>query len=333
MADEVQQAIQIMQLTGQGVGVLVRVGGFGLKWTIKGLVALTKWLNDRRIHHKTTGKQSFKTLNEFASRTGTPLEQVKITDDRVRKALVKDLKRNGVDFALYKDHNGQYSIFVKSANMATLKVGLEKVVAKFARQEQTQDQEPTPEQPAQEHEAQGQPSKAEQPTQETSEAVPDKDPEEPASTPAPEVPAQTAAVTAAQTARPVSENPTIDDAISITVGGDRISVASLQRSLGVSYTKAARMMDEMEERGIVGPLEGTQPRKVLVTREQWAEMKAQAEPTKDAPASEVKQSVKKLDRFDDRLKSAQAKAIKINAARAAEAARSVPHMTKSVPTR
>ncbi|MEG0018861.1 MAG: DNA translocase FtsK [Hydrogenoanaerobacterium sp.] len=41
----------------------------------------------------------------------------------------------------------------------------------------------------------------------------------------------------------------------------------------MGYARAARIVDEMEERGIVGTFEGSKPRAVLMTRQQWIEMK------------------------------------------------------------
>ena len=51
------------------------------------------------------------------------------------------------------------------------------------------------------------------------------------------------------------------------------STSMLQRKFKLGYSRAARLVDAMEERGIVGPFEGSKPRQVLITRQQWIEMK------------------------------------------------------------
>ncbi|WP_075887911.1 DNA translocase FtsK [Companilactobacillus crustorum] len=59
-----------------------------------------------------------------------------------------------------------------------------------------------------------------------------------------------------------------DDAVEMIVKGQSASVSMLQRRFAIGYNRAARMVDEMENKGIVGPSEGSKPRKVLITPEQ-----------------------------------------------------------------
>ncbi len=61
-------------------------------------------------------------------------------------------------------------------------------------------------------------------------------------------------------------------AIEVVVELGQASVSMLQRRLKLGYGRAARLVDQMEEKGVVGPFEGSKPRQVLVTKEQWQEM-------------------------------------------------------------
>lgn len=55
---------------------------------------------------------------------------------------------------------------------------------------------------------------------------------------------------------------------------EKASISALQRHLGLGFAKAGRLMDTLEEKGVVGPTEGSKPRKVLITKTQWYEMNA-----------------------------------------------------------
>ncbi len=64
----------------------------------------------------------------------------------------------------------------------------------------------------------------------------------------------------------------LPQAIEVVVEAGMASTSLLQRRLRLGYARAGRIIDEMEQRGIVGPHEGSKPRQVLITRQQWLEM-------------------------------------------------------------
>ena len=65
----------------------------------------------------------------------------------------------------------------------------------------------------------------------------------------------------------------LDAAIEVVLETGQASVSMLQRRLKLGYSRAARIVDQMEERGVVGPFEGSKPRQLLISREQWEELK------------------------------------------------------------
>ena len=68
----------------------------------------------------------------------------------------------------------------------------------------------------------------------------------------------------------------IPKAIEVVIEQGMASTTLLQRKLKLGYARAARIIDELAEKGIVGPYEGSKPRKVLITKEQWYEMQARS---------------------------------------------------------
>ena len=77
-------------------------------------------------------------------------------------------------------------------------------------------------------------------------------------------------------------------AIEVVVENQMASTTLLQRKLKLGYARAARLMDALEEKGIVGPFEGSKPRKVLISKQQWMEMNAlaNASPAREKPYGE-----------------------------------------------
>ncbi len=70
-----------------------------------------------------------------------------------------------------------------------------------------------------------------------------------------------------------SDEDIIDRAVEVLAEAGQASVSYLQRKLKLGYARAARIMDQLEELGVVGPYEGSKPRSVLVTKEMWLQRK------------------------------------------------------------
>ncbi|MEG2214100.1 MAG: DNA translocase FtsK [Oscillospiraceae bacterium] len=64
----------------------------------------------------------------------------------------------------------------------------------------------------------------------------------------------------------------LPQAVDVIFETKQASVSMLQRRLKLGYSRAARLVDQMEEIGVVGPFEGSKPRQVLITKQQWQEM-------------------------------------------------------------
>ena len=69
-------------------------------------------------------------------------------------------------------------------------------------------------------------------------------------------------------------DPMLPQAIEAVVEAGQASTSLLQRRLKLGYARAARIVDQLEQRGIVGPFEGSKPRQVLLSKQQWLEMQA-----------------------------------------------------------
>ena len=69
----------------------------------------------------------------------------------------------------------------------------------------------------------------------------------------------------------------LDQAVNTVIEAGNASVSILQRRLGIGYPRAARLIDVLEQRHIIGPFEGSKPRKVLINKTDWLEMQSKGE--------------------------------------------------------
>ena len=80
-------------------------------------------------------------------------------------------------------------------------------------------------------------------------------------------------------------------AVDVILETGQASVSMLQRRLKLGYSRAARLVDQMEERGYVGPFEGSKPRQLLITKAKWQEIQMGSSPApedgEDAPEEDV----------------------------------------------
>ena len=69
-----------------------------------------------------------------------------------------------------------------------------------------------------------------------------------------------------------ARDPMFSQAAEVVIEAGQASTSLLQRRCKLGYARAARIIDELEQAHIVGPYEGSKPRAVLITRQQWLEM-------------------------------------------------------------
>ena len=71
------------------------------------------------------------------------------------------------------------------------------------------------------------------------------------------------------------------DAIEAVIEQGTASTASIQRRFKVGYARAGRIIDQMEERGIISGYQGSKPREVLMPKERWEELKMGTPPQEE----------------------------------------------------
>ena len=70
-------------------------------------------------------------------------------------------------------------------------------------------------------------------------------------------------------------DPLFEKAVDVVLDSGRASTSFLQRKLSVGYSRGSKIMDQLEDKGIIGPQDGAKPREILINRQQWIQMQAQ----------------------------------------------------------
>lgn len=83
-------------------------------------------------------------------------------------------------------------------------------------------------------------------------------------------------------------DPLFDKAVEVVLDNGRASTSFLQRKLGVGYSRGSKIMDELEDKGIIGPQDGAKPREIRINKQQWIEMQAKG-PAPDFTAENTEQ--------------------------------------------
>ncbi|MBQ9530891.1 MAG: DUF87 domain-containing protein [Eubacterium sp.] len=83
-------------------------------------------------------------------------------------------------------------------------------------------------------------------------------------------------------------DPLFEKAVEVILENQRASTSFLERKLGVGYSRGSKIMDQVEEKGIIGPQDGAKPREIRITMQQWIQMKANG-PAPDFTAENTEQ--------------------------------------------
>ena len=80
-----------------------------------------------------------------------------------------------------------------------------------------------------------------------------------------------------------SLDPLFEQAVDVVLDNGRASTSFLQRKLGVGYSRGSKIMDQLEEKGIIGPQDGAKPREIRINKQQWIQMQANGPAPEEIP--------------------------------------------------
>ncbi len=94
-----------------------------------------------------------------------------------------------------------------------------------------------------------------------------------------------------------SLDPLLEKAVEVVLENGRASTSFLQRKLSVGYSRGSKIMDQLEEKGVIGPQDGAKPREIRINMQQWIQMKAQG-PVPEFTADNTEQMTFDVDGSD-----------------------------------
>ena len=92
-------------------------------------------------------------------------------------------------------------------------------------------------------------------------------------------------------------DPLFEKAVEVILENQRASTSFLERKLGIGYSRGSKIMDQVEEKGIIGPQDGAKPREIRINMQQWIQMKANG--AVDFTAENTEQMSFEEDSFED----------------------------------
>lgn len=98
----------------------------------------------------------------------------------------------------------------------------------------------------------------------------------------------------------------LPDAVDVAFELGEVSIPALQRKLKIGYSRAARIVDQMEELGVAGPYEGSKPRMLLITRDQWPKIKNNITEHRAASSEPENAILREIDELEAQFRSSYA---------------------------
>lgn len=97
---------------------------------------------------------------------------------------------------------------------------------------------------------------------------------------------------------PTACDDSLQHAADIILETQQATVSMLQRRMGVGYSQAAKIIDQLEELGLIGPYQGTKPREIMMTQSQWEEIKCERIESMTSTMTTIESELYKIDNME-----------------------------------